>query len=351
MPMRRTVITAENACVAQAQRTEALVRRGIHPSIAELDLSLIKMKLQDPEEGEGWTSEQCESAELEYKRYLHLCLKYGRGVVPNKIMDKFWHYHILDTEAYHRDCEAIFGHYLHHFPYFGMRGEKDAENLEKSFYKTTDWYLETFGESMVREEHMKCWHDCQSRCWHKCSTQRTFEESTDLVYAPPITAERITYLIQEKGIDPTIAAIDLEMVKLKLQDPEEGANWTAKQCDLAEVEYKRYLHLCKKYPEALPVPNGIMNTVWHYHILDTIAYHADTEKVFGEYLHHYPYFGMFGEEDARALQAAFLDTQALYKREFGEPMFREELSCFSGDIASKCVKACARACRTACRKK
>jgi len=343
--MKTMANNAESARAAQAQRAESLIRKGIHPSIAELDLSLIKMKLQDPEEGEGWTPEQCESAELEYKRYLHLCLMHGRGVVPNKIMDKFWHYHILDTEAYHRDCEAIFGHYLHHFPYFGMRGEKDAQNLKKSFYKTMDWYQEAFGESMDREEHMKCWHDCKSRCWHACSSRKSLEEAEDLVYAPPITAERIMYLIQAKGIDPAIAAIELEMVKLKLQDPEEGANWTPEQCDIAEVEYKRYLHLCKKYSEVLMVPNGIMDTFWHYHILDTRAYHADTKRVFGEYLHHYPYFGMFGEEDARALQAAFLDTQTLYEREFREPMFREELSCFPRSIAARCIRACRKPCR------
>ena len=90
--------------------------KNIDPIVAELDLEMIKMKLREPEEGENWTFEQCDSAEIEYKRYLNLCLKFGKGIVPNQIIDKFWHFHILDTRAYHKDCEAIFGHYLHHFP-------------------------------------------------------------------------------------------------------------------------------------------------------------------------------------------------------------------------------------------
>ena len=122
-----------------------MTQKGIDPEIAKLDLEMAKMKLRDAEEGENWTFEQCDSAEIEYKRYLQLCKKYGKGIVPNKIMDKFWHYHILDTRAYHRDCNTVFGHYLHHFPYFGMRGEQDAINLKNSFLETKERYLETFG--------------------------------------------------------------------------------------------------------------------------------------------------------------------------------------------------------------
>ena len=78
----------------------------------------------DQEEGMGWTADQVESAEVEYKRYLNLCMVYGKGMVPNKIMDQTWHYHILDTIAYHEHCEKLFGGYMHHYPYFGMRGEQ-----------------------------------------------------------------------------------------------------------------------------------------------------------------------------------------------------------------------------------
>ena len=35
-------------------------------------LEMVKMKMQETDEGEGWTIAQCESAEIEYKRFLHL---------------------------------------------------------------------------------------------------------------------------------------------------------------------------------------------------------------------------------------------------------------------------------------
>lgn len=149
-----------------------MTQKGIEPEIAKLDLEMVKMKLREAEEGENWTHEQCDSAEIEYKRYLQLCKKYGKGIVPNKIMDKFWHYHILDTRVYHRDCNTVFGHYLHHFPYFGMRGEQDAIDLKNSFLETKERYLETFGEQIARGEHTDCWHDCENRCWHACSDDK-----------------------------------------------------------------------------------------------------------------------------------------------------------------------------------
>jgi len=34
---------------------------------------------------------------------------------------------------------------------------------------------------------------------------------------------------------------DLEMVKMKLREPEEDLQWSADQIEDAEVEYKRYL--------------------------------------------------------------------------------------------------------------
>ena len=153
----------------KAGRIDYLVNeKRIERTIAEIDLEMVKMKLQEPEEGLGWSAEQCESAEIEYKRYWSLCKQYGKGMVPNKIMDYMWHYHILDTRSYHEDCERIFGGYMHHYPYFGMRGDQDAKDLEFSFYKTQGLYKELFGEEIARAEHQKCWHDCQNRCWNAC---------------------------------------------------------------------------------------------------------------------------------------------------------------------------------------
>ena len=87
----------------------------------------------------------------------------------------------------------------------------------------------------------------------------------DMVLPDPINPERISYLIHDKKIAPKVAAIDLSMVKMKLQEPDEGLGWSAEQCELAEVEYKRFLHLCAVHGKGI-VPNKIKDQMWHYHI-------------------------------------------------------------------------------------
>jgi hypothetical protein len=125
---------------------ETLVDKAIS-MLNEIDFNMLKLKLQDKEEGLGWTTEQCEIAEKEYKQFLALKYAYPNDeVVPNQIVDKFWHYHILDTKAYHHDCEKVFGYFVHHFPYFGMRDEQDLQNLHLAFADTTALFNLHFGE-------------------------------------------------------------------------------------------------------------------------------------------------------------------------------------------------------------
>ncbi len=155
-----------------SDRIEFLINKKIDIDIASIDLEMVKMKLKEPGEGIEWTQEQAEDAEIEYKRFLHLTRHYPYpqyAIVPNKIMDTMWHYHILDTKAYFIDCEKTFGGYVHHFPYFGLRGEEDAKNLVDSFEQTKIYYLQSFGEELTRMEGADCWHDCQNSCWHSCS--------------------------------------------------------------------------------------------------------------------------------------------------------------------------------------
>jgi len=153
-------------------RIDLLESKGIDSDIAELDLEMIKMKIQNNDDGVVWNFNQCEDAEIEYKRYLTLCRHYPYpqySIVPNKIMDTMWHYHILDTRSYVMDSEKLFGGYFHHYPYFGLRGEEDATRLKEAFEKTKVLYHNHFGESMTRETGSDCWHDCEDRCWHACS--------------------------------------------------------------------------------------------------------------------------------------------------------------------------------------
>jgi len=96
-----------------------------------LDLTPIKMKLMHVESGEGWSELRANAVEAEYRRFLFLMKKYpDDGASPTVDVDTFWHYHILDTMKYARDCEATFGFFLHHYPYVGMgAGADDGERL------------------------------------------------------------------------------------------------------------------------------------------------------------------------------------------------------------------------------
>ena len=118
-------------------------------AIQALDLDCIKLKLMDAEEGQGWTREHADRMELAYRRFLALMAKYpDETIAPTKDVDKFWHGHILDTMKYAEDCDKVFGYFLHHFPYFGMRGEEDAKNLAAAAERMHALYEQEFGERL-----------------------------------------------------------------------------------------------------------------------------------------------------------------------------------------------------------
>ena len=133
--------------VVQSQRKDVFQDRL--GAIQNLDLSMVKMKLMDVDGGLGWTQEQADRAELWYKRFLFICLKYPEWeIVPTKEIDAIWHQHILDTRAYHDDCELALGFYLHHYPYFGILGEEDLRNLKRALDNTIQLFQEELGEEV-----------------------------------------------------------------------------------------------------------------------------------------------------------------------------------------------------------
>ena len=112
-----------------------------------LNLEPVIIKAMDSEEGYGWDFDKACSIAKEYKKFLTLCLVHeNEPIVPSNMVDDFWHLHILDTQKYHDDCINFLGGYLHHFPYFGMRSENDAENLTQAWDKTKILYADFFGE-------------------------------------------------------------------------------------------------------------------------------------------------------------------------------------------------------------
>ena len=118
-------------------------------AIEALDLTLIKFKATRNEDGYGWSADYADQMEVAYKRYLILHAKHPEmTLAPEQDIDRFWHMHILDTRKYAADCEATFGHFLHHFPYLGLRGADDEKALEDAFAQMQRLYVEEFGEAM-----------------------------------------------------------------------------------------------------------------------------------------------------------------------------------------------------------
>ena len=113
--------------------------------IQELDFKKLKFKLSQSKESK-FSVEVCDFAEIEYKKFLTLkLLNPETALVPNQVVDEFWHAHVLDTKSYHEDCQKVFGHYLHHYPYFGIFSDEDYSELENTFTKTKQLYEMWFG--------------------------------------------------------------------------------------------------------------------------------------------------------------------------------------------------------------
>jgi len=111
--------------------------------VAKLDFTNLKRKLG---EEKGWSIEQQNEIEDLYRKYLALNMVYpDKKICPTGPIDTFWHAHILDTRAYEKDCEALFGGFLHHFPYFGMRGPEDRAALEKAFDESRELFVRHYG--------------------------------------------------------------------------------------------------------------------------------------------------------------------------------------------------------------
>jgi hypothetical protein len=115
-----------------------------------------------------------------------------------------------------------------------------------------------------------------------------------------------------------IDALDFGPIKAKLMHRKSGQAWSEERADTVEREYRRFLYLMKKFPNERTAPLVDVDTFWHYHILDTVKYAADCQKVFGYFLHHFPYAGMRGKDDESALERMGERMRAIYEETFGE---------------------------------
>ncbi len=118
-------------------------------SIRALDLESVKIRLMDPELGEGWTRDYADGIERGYRNYLTMLAKYqdhAEDILLSKDVDEFWHTHILQTIKYSEDCEAVFGKYLHHAPHIGEVTSAVKEKRMILAEKTRRLYQREFGD-------------------------------------------------------------------------------------------------------------------------------------------------------------------------------------------------------------
>lgn len=135
----------------------------------------------------------------------------------------------------------------------------------------------------------------------------------------------------ERAVPAGLVEIDLTPVLRKLALEGEAVNGEPIAWDVADLAYRRFLTLRKRYPEQTLVPSAVIDAVWHYHILDSRKYMSDCDRIFGRYLHHDPYFGLGGDEDRLANEIAWEETRQIWEKEFGEPMVGEAHRCSSKD--------------------
>jgi hypothetical protein len=127
--------------------------------IQSIDFEPQKTLMADAEHGGvGWIRPKIDLMEDYYRNWLFLRRKYEAKLLPpTSQLDVFWHYHMLDTRAYIRDTQAIFGYYLHHFPYFGMRDADDDRALIEAFDEMQLLYRDEFGDVIYEWDDAAEW--------------------------------------------------------------------------------------------------------------------------------------------------------------------------------------------------
>lgn len=156
--------------------------------VSSIDLSPVAFNLTKREEGPKWSLSKTRTVEKWYRRFLFLIGTYRDvAIVPTSDIDEFWHTHILDTRKYMADCDVLFGGYLHHFPYFGLRGTDDEEALRDSYCRTLALFEFHFNDTPQASNSLT-----PSVCGSCSSCRGSIENSRAAVFNPDIRP-RVTY--------------------------------------------------------------------------------------------------------------------------------------------------------------
>jgi hypothetical protein len=179
-PPRALINSIDNLDIARTREDVDAVK----PRVMMISFKWQKRKMT---EILGWDSELVEQMELIYKDFL--CLVYALRnqdvsfmPVPSRMIDEFWHMHMLDTRKYFEDCAALFGEYLHHNPYFGMDGKKELAQWVCQGDRSNEIWSTIFGQDylsattkqnddgVVRDLTVKDAYDLDREFYSKLST-------------------------------------------------------------------------------------------------------------------------------------------------------------------------------------
>jgi hypothetical protein len=96
-------------------------------------------------------------------------------------------------------------------------------------------------------------------------------------------------------------------------------SWTDEAATEAELEYRRYLWLSYQHDGPAGALDSDADKLWHHHILDTPAYLADCDRMFGSYLHHTPAYAVTDVAQEEAYQRGLERYQLEYQRPVPKP--------------------------------
>lgn len=132
--------------------------------------------------------------------------------------------------------------------------------------------------------------------------------------SPFLFESRETFHVDIKQAMARVGSLNFTMLKRKL---EVVGGWSTSALAETEQHYRIYLALNIVYPDRKLGPTPLIDDFWHAHILDTEAYAADCQKLFGRYLHHYPYGGLTDDPLDKAISESVQEeTRTLFRKHF-----------------------------------
>ena len=303
----------------------------LHKLKRKWDLEPIVVKAMDTAEGYGWTFDFACQVAREYRRFIVLCLENQQDahhlILPSRWIADFWHLHILDTEKYIEDCQHCFGFILHH--YCGRPTDQDMAKQREAYYmKTFALYRSAFSKQPPADVWEPMPSNLTLAYLDPTAVVLTLTDNSGFVArrrgnaadADPCHETLSLTVKKTEKREWIMNNLDLEPIVVKVMDAEKSNGWTSDFTYRVAEEYRHFFLLCLERRQEinhLIVPSKQVDTFWHLHILDTQKYIEDCRNCFGSILHHFPYFGIRGNQDAINLREAYYKTLILYRSKFG----------------------------------